>query len=165
MSKSPKYFQNQFLVQKKFLINANLTKRNNNPLKSNKFIPYEIRLKQMKRQRFANNQNKSMNGGLRSIIKNPGMFNEDSTNSKRDKRITKSLDLRRKENGNYIASIYPPEVALTRPRVINDNIEQELIEFMQENEEKYRNSVMNQKFVFPRKYILKAEESVKESQL
>ena len=32
---------------------------------------------------------------------------------------------------------------------------------MQENEEKFRNSSMNQNFVFPRKYIIKAEESWK----
>ena len=102
MSKSPKYLKNQFLVQKKLLINANLTKRNNNIYKSNKFIPYEIRLKQIKRQRIANNQNKSINGGLRSILKNPSMLNDDSNNTQKEKRVAKSLDLRRKDNGNYI---------------------------------------------------------------
>ena len=72
--------------------------------------------------------------------------------NRRDKRLAKSVELRRKENGNYISSIYPPELALTRPRNVNENIERELVEFMQENQEKFSRSEMNKNYTFPRKY-------------
>lgn len=72
----------------------------------------------------------------------------------KEKRVAQSQEMRRKDNGNYISSIYPPEYALTRPKHINEAIEQELVDFMSENEEKFKNSKMNQNYVFPRKFIL-----------
>lgn len=79
----------------------------------------------------------------------------DSRNVKnREHRVAKSQDLRRKDNGNYIASIYPPEFALVRPRKINEEIEKELNEFMVENEVKFAKSTMNTNFTFPRKFTI-----------
>jgi hypothetical protein len=79
----------------------------------------------------------------------------------KEKRVAQSQELRRKDNGNYISSIYPPEYALTRPKRVNDAIEQELVDFMNENEEKFRNSNMNQNYVFPRKLILTTTDSLR----
>lgn len=67
--------------------------------------------------------------------------------------------MRRKDNGNYVSSIYPPEFALVRPKRVNESIEQELVEFMRENEEKFEKSAMNRNFVFPRKFILSPNDS------
>lgn len=99
--------------------------------------------------------NKSLN--ITKNIENVALTINNS--QRRDKRVAKSVEFRKKENGNYIASIYPPEYALARPRKINEAIEMELIEFMQENEEKFKKSQMNHNFVFPRKYILSTNSS------
>ena len=69
----------------------------------------------------------------------------------RERKFAQSQEYRRKDNGNIIASIYPPEYSLLRPANRNSSIERELVEFMKENEEKFERSTMNQNFVFPRK--------------
>lgn len=97
-----------------------------------------------------------MNNGYRAILKPDEQISIDPAILKqRERKMAKSQELRRKDNGNFICSIYPPELAVTRPRHINENIERELVEFMQENEEKFRKSAVNKNFVFPRKYSLK----------
>jgi hypothetical protein len=102
-----------------------------------------------------------MNNGYRAILKPDEHISIDPAILKqRERRMAKSQELRRKDNGNFISSIYPPELALARPRHINENIERELVEFMQENEEKFRKSKVNQNFVFPRKYDLKADDPI-----
>ena len=53
---------------------------------------------------------------------------------------------RRAANGNYIAYACGP---LKRPRYINEKIEQELIEFKVEIEEKFEKSDVNKYFRFP----------------
>ena len=50
---------------------------------------------------------------------------------------------RRAANGNYIAYACGP---LKRPRYINEKIEQELIEFKVEIEERYEKSEVNRKY-------------------
>ncbi|CDW81276.1 UNKNOWN [Stylonychia lemnae] len=53
---------------------------------------------------------------------------------------------RRAANGNYIAFACGP---LRRPRYINERIEQELLEFKEEIEERFAKSKVNQDFTFP----------------
>lgn len=154
MSKSPKHLVSQFMLQKKLLLKSNVTKRNKIILKTNRLIPYA----NSRRQKVAkptHAHNKSLN--ITKNIENVALTINNS--QRRDKRVAKSVEFRKKENGNYIASIYPPEYALARPRKINEAIEMELIEFMQENEEKFKKSQMNHNFVFPRKYILSTNSS------
>ena len=54
---------------------------------------------------------------------------------------------RKAANGNYIAFACGP---LKRPRYINERIEQELIEFKVEIEERFEKSDVNNKYKFPR---------------
>lgn len=152
MSYSPKFINGQAFINKKYLGNANLTKRNKAGLKLSKYVPNNKRLKSIRKQRMTTNQN------TYTMANHHISIERDSSNH-RERRPAKSLDLRRKENGNYIASIYPPEFALARPRVVNESIEKELVEFMQENEEKFGRSEMNKKYVFPRKYFLPTEDN------
>ncbi|CAI2371362.1 unnamed protein product [Moneuplotes crassus] len=70
---------------------------------------------------------------------------------KPERKVAHSVEYRRKDNGNIISSIYPPESSLMFPQHVNHEIEKELREFMTENEEKFKNSKMNQTFKFPRK--------------
>lgn len=53
---------------------------------------------------------------------------------------------RRAANGNYISFACGP---LKRPRYINEKIEQELIEFKIEIEERFEKSEVNAKYKFP----------------
>eukprot|EP00347_Sterkiella_histriomuscorum_P015261 403357698 len=53
---------------------------------------------------------------------------------------------RRAANGNYVAFACGP---LRRPRYINERIEQELVEFKQEIEERFEKSAVNKEFIFP----------------
>jgi len=50
-------------------------------------------------------------------------------------------------SGNYIGFACGP---LKRPRYINERIEQELVEFKQEIEERFAESNVNKTFKFPR---------------
>jgi hypothetical protein len=54
---------------------------------------------------------------------------------------------RRAANGNYIAYACGP---LRRPRYINEKIEEELVEFKKEIEEKFAASKVNKEFKYPR---------------
>ena len=54
---------------------------------------------------------------------------------------------RRAANGNYVSYACGP---LRRPRYINEKIEQELIEFKKEIEEKFEASKVNREFKYPR---------------
>lgn len=148
---TPKYSPAQYLAHNKLKISTGPKHTNNFLAKGERKGPYELKLKHAKRERQTNTQNKSVNGDFRIVIKNNSILHNNSINGHRDKRPAKSLDLRRKDNGNYIASIYPPDRALTRPRNINLAIEQELVDFMKENEIKFNKSQMNQNYVFPLK--------------
>lgn len=55
---------------------------------------------------------------------------------------------RRAANGNYIAFACGP---LKRPRYINERIEQELVEFKIEIEERFAVSKVNKEFRFPKR--------------
>ena len=54
---------------------------------------------------------------------------------------------RRAANGNYVAYACGP---LRRPRYINERIEQELVEFKKEIEERFEKSEVNTNFRFPK---------------
>ncbi len=54
---------------------------------------------------------------------------------------------RKTANGNYVAFACGP---LKRPRYINERIEQELIEFKKEIEERFLKSTVNSEFKYPR---------------
>lgn len=55
------------------------------------------------------------------------------------KKTEKSVE-RRTANGNYVASIYPDQLMLGRPRYINEKIELELIDFKKEIKDKFSRS-------------------------
>ena len=55
---------------------------------------------------------------------------------------------RRAANGNYVAYACGP---LRRPRYINERIEEELVDFKKEIEERFEKSDVNAKFKFPLK--------------
>lgn len=133
MSRSPKYLANQFMIQKKILLKSNNSKRNKIVLKSNKFFAYAESRRGARKLKPNHKHNKSLN-----LNKNFEIASQVLSTQGTHKRGAKSLDLRRKDNGNYISSIYPPDQALTRPRRINPAIENELVEFMCENEEKFK---------------------------
>lgn len=54
---------------------------------------------------------------------------------------------RKTANGNYVAYACGP---LKRPRYINERIEQELIEFKKEIEDRFQKSKVNSEFKYPR---------------
>lgn len=64
-------------------------------------------------------------------------------------------------SGNYIGFACGP---LRRPRYINERIEQELIEFKQEIEERFAESKVNRAFRFPRNKHLELKQIQLESQ-
>ena len=53
---------------------------------------------------------------------------------------------RRAANGNYVSYACGP---LRRPRYINEKIEEELVEFKKEIEEKFASSRVNKEFRYP----------------
>jgi hypothetical protein len=55
---------------------------------------------------------------------------------------------RRAANGNYVAFACGPLIG--RQRYINEKIEEELVEFKREIEEKYARSKVNREFKYPR---------------
>ena len=130
MSKSPLNMSLQ--LANKSLIKPNSSKRNKPTIKSNRYTPYASRKNNHSRAKPEHHLN-------RSILK------------QRERKFAHSQEYRRKDNGNIIASIYPPEFSLLRPANLNSSIEKELVEFMKENEEKFKNSKMNQNFTFPRR--------------
>ena len=79
--------------------------------------------------------------------------NNDPKIKNKERKIAHSQEYRRKDNGNFISSIYPPGQAIYIQQNINENIEKELTEFMEENEEKFKNSKMNQNYKFPLKTL------------